>query len=82
MPIFFLKNVQKLATRTDRVQSFSELMKKARPEPAPEVVYGSRTPPEEKSLINKASIRPKHIEDETISYKSSGYVKDLIEEEH
>lgn len=37
---------------------------------------------EEKSLINKDSIRPKHIEDETISYKSSGYVKDLLGEEH
>lgn len=51
------------------------------PKPFEEVRKVATLQAEEDSLINKDSIRPKHIEDETISYRSSGYVKDLIEEE-
>ena len=57
--------------------SFEELRRKAlepRVEEQPQVSQADH-------LINKAMIRPKHIEDTSVSYKSSGYLRDLIGEE-
>jgi hypothetical protein len=33
-----------------------------------------------REMINKDTIRPSHIQDESILYKTSGYLKDLIGE--
>lgn len=82
MPIVFKSEINQPIKKEVKVSSFKELIQTVRPEP----VVQPRVPllkAQTKPLINKDdnTIRPNHIEDESVVYKNSGYVKDLLGEE-
>lgn len=88
MAIKVLNNNQATKRAESKYNSFEELKKNAAataklppPKPAPAPV---RKAPvsfnENPSTINNGTIKPKYIQDSSVVYKKSGYVKDLLGE--
>lgn len=80
MPIFFkgrINNIESEKTPPEKQTfTFEQLKKRA-------FIQQPKKPTSDqqsREIINKQVIRPSHIEDESIQYQSSQYLRDLIEE--
>lgn len=88
MAIKVFNNTQQTKRAETKYNSFEELKKKAaatanvpQPKPTPTPAPKRLAPSNEKpSTINNGTIRPKYIQDSSVVYKKSGYVKDLLGE--
>lgn len=88
MAIKVLNNSQTTKRIETKYNSFDELKKKAAstakvppPKPVPPAAAKAPVAPNEKpSTINNGTIKPKYIQDSSVVYKKSGYVKDLLGE--
>ena len=81
MPIFFLKDVALPPKKDVKVMSFRDVVSAARPPAFPQPVPSFQESQVDNSINKDSTVRPKHIEDESLAYKASGYVKDLLREE-
>lgn len=91
MAITILNNQTKQKRAEAKYSSFEELKKQAtvvkepssKPAPKPATKPAQRAPVsfnEKPSTINNNIIKPKYIQDSSVVYKKSGYIKDLLGE--
>lgn len=92
MAIKVFNNIPKVKKTESKYGSFEELKKiaaaqakeappKHMPKPVPKAPQRAPVSSNEKpSTINNGTIKPKYIQDSSVVYKKSGYVKDLLGE--